>query len=681
MNTAIRRLSTKRITDKLSNVIFVVCFAIFFVCQFYLTYKPIAVRSLPVETDDAYRYLIKASEINSSCLLQDCPALDILREQLTSHPTSDFNVAYNRARQYQGSFVIYTPAYSLAIAALNLAGFTYEKAYDLISLAGVVLIAISIAYWLFVIFGKSATSLSLLLLAPLVFQGQGFHTVVPGTLALAFSLILWGLILQGKSQSPWIVVFLILLILFTHSLGIVFSLIALLLFILKSVKPITNEQKITILVILLIILTFAVFLPLIHRPEFDTSLTNFYRGQWNYWENLRLAAQGAYSGLLFWLDAFANDIGVISLLFFAILLTPNRFKQNLVLMTSLTSALLITSLFYVNIWFGSIAFERALVPMGILFTGILSMGIVKIGETALEIIKTIWNRTFFRFQQMEKLQNGLILLLCIISLALVANQTFQKYLPYYRFHYELTLSKNIERKNYRVDQTQPEIIFRDKQVNENSIIIYKDELSLGYFLTHGGLDYGAIYSRAIDEEQLQSDWLKEKLGHAAYLVGENPIFDLQHDPDMRIGLDDNAKLGIMGVKPIAIDSFQVYIIHHGRPVDLEILWNSIDRQVITKQTIPDNFEGWIEFGQGELHAQELILQVIGNRSIIIQGIRIDQDEDTNWPWDPGIILTLIPEHGDRISVEVSSMRLAGNLPLKLSVVDDDGKTILAKVIH
>jgi hypothetical protein len=667
----------KFVTNSLAtNFSFLFCLLVFLVGQVYLTYAPIVARSLPTETDDAYSYILKAAQIDSSCFLQNCPALNDLRVQF-SEPTSNLGNAFQRNREYQRVFIVYHPLHSLALVLLKYVGFSYEQAYNQIAFAGIAFICLGIAYWLSGIYGKFAACIAFLLLGLVVFQGQGLTAVVPSNIALGISFFIWGVIIRNKAKLFWAIIPSIPAMLLTHSLGIIYGAISLILLCIRVSKPFTKQTKIILVVSLFVISMFLSAQLFVHRPELSTNLSSLYPGKIDYLKNLSAASEVSFRVAGFWFDAFPNIIGVIVIVSLSVLLMPKAVRKSWYVMGSLLFGFLLFAFFYVDPWYGAFLFERAWVPVAIFLTGSIGFAIsgilVYIFRAIRAFLKPRINKSGFHPNARELFSVSLAL----VSLSLIINYAFISYFPYYRLHYDLTLNNKIDRKNYRVNAGQPSLITQDRS---DQSIIYSNEFSLYYYLTYGGLKYGAIYSPVLDTKQFNEDWLQNKLANSTYLVAGNPIFNIQSDPGMNINLDDNASLNLRPITPTKINAFQAFIIHNGRPVDLEITWQSTESILITNKTIPDKTNGWIDFSQNQINAEEFTVRVIGNRSIILHGLRLDDKTQTNWPWNPGVILTLIPERGDAVSARISNSELAGVLPISLEVIDDEGITVLAKVV-
>jgi hypothetical protein len=639
-----------------------------------MTYEPIRERFVPVEPDDAFSYIVKAAEIKDHCLLQDCPALNDLRVQLTN-PTTNIDSAYERVRQYHRLFNFYHPLHSFGLLIITAAGLTWEKAYDFVSFAGAFIISFGLAYWLLVLFGKQAAAISLILLAYFVSPGQGLQTVVPSNIALGLSFILWAFILESRKKLHWIILLVIPAVLLMHTVGKLYSLMGIIMFVTMTEKPISKQAKIILGAAITMWIIWTAAPIFISRPELVANFSSFFPLKFDYWEALLSSLQGSLEIVNFWFFPFPNYLSVLLLVaigYFA--LKPSKKKPALLLGITLT-IFLAASLFYIDPFYGALVFDRAWIPVSIFLTGFVALAIWTLSRITVSYARRIGRR--FKDLRVKRVATTLF---STVLLILILSRAINHYFPYYTYHYDLTLNNKIERKNFRVYPNQPSIIVEDETLTPSQTIIYMSELSLYYYLSNGGLGYGALYYPALDREQYQGHWFQEKLGNAAYLVGRNPLFDFQADPDMNINLDDNAILSFKGIQALGIDSFTAFVIHDGRPVELEITWHSRNETFLTYEIIPDETNSWVTFNQNQIKAEEVEIKVVGNRSVTVHGLHFDDRTQTNWPWNPGITLTLTPERGDPISVVISNSNLAGSLPINVDVIDDTGITVLAKVM-
>ncbi len=201
---------------------------IYLVVQLRLVLIPILNRSVPVEADDAYTYIIKAAEMER-CFSQGCPALVDLRKQLTI-PTSNELTTWLRYREYSRAFVVYHPLHSLLMVGLHKTGLTWEAAYNVITVSGVIFIGLAIGYLLYVLWGPVVAGIALAGLSITLFPGQGLHYIVPSNLSLGIAIFTWATIIHQKDRARWIMVAGILAMITMHTTGRLYALIALALF-------------------------------------------------------------------------------------------------------------------------------------------------------------------------------------------------------------------------------------------------------------------------------------------------------------------------------------------------------------------------------------------------------------------------------------------------------------------
>lgn len=115
----------------------------------YLQYSVLRQRHLPIEPDDAYSYMLKASQL-LECPHQDCPALTDLRAQLEA-PSPDGRpggASWIRGREYFRLAVQYHPLHSLLLLVVHAAGASWDSAYNGVWLAGSVFVGWVVGRWL-----------------------------------------------------------------------------------------------------------------------------------------------------------------------------------------------------------------------------------------------------------------------------------------------------------------------------------------------------------------------------------------------------------------------------------------------------------------------------------------------------------------------------------------------------
>jgi hypothetical protein len=648
-------------------IVFTICLAVFLFFQTYLIYTPIRARSAPVETNVAYSLILKAEQIEASCFLQDCPALVDLWQQFTE-PTADFKAQFTRAIEYHRVFVVYHPLHSAVLLGLKAIGFEYEKAYDILALGGKLLIGLGIAFWLYSLFGRNATTIALLLLALSVFPAQGLHTVVPSNLALGLALFYWGIIISCRKNLFWALAPLLIGMVLLHPIGKLFGLIGILLYVFQASQPFSRKSKIDMLVMGGILALSFITPFFINKPELQADLSSWYPTEWNFWEYLVRSVSQFENYVVFW----ARPLGLVTIFVLLAYLVQKLLKKEQLKsfqMGGLLAGFLVFSLIWLDPWYGAQVLERAWVPMGVFLTGLIGSMVWDMLILAIGFFTRLASKL-----SAETIFSQPIVVLEIIFLLNFIGQVAIVYLPYYIYSFTQTIIYQTERMNISLSAAQPQLL---SEVPEQKII-YMDEIPLYFYLANGGLTHGAIYYPAIDENQINSGLTQPNLGQVQYVVAENPLANFQNRQLNEVVTDDSSHIEISSRTSFTFQFIELYIVRKGQSVDLQLEWKADGEIIRTTKNIPQNQDGWIRFSQAEINAEKVSVRIEGDQAIIIRGIRFGE-QATNWPWIEGITLTLVPVAGDLISVEISEDVLIGNLPLEITVIDDNGFTVLAEV--
>ena len=650
-----------------------VTFLIFLVAQLTLTAAPILGRSLPVEVDDAYGYILKAEEMRT-CFLQDCRALEDLRAQFTS-PTTDADVAYTRAREYHRVFVIYHPLHSMALVGLRSLGLSYEAGYSLLAIAGKFLLCLGIAYWLTVLYGPKVAGATLLLLFPMVFIGQGIHTIVPSNMALGLGFIAWGLALKPRKGVGWWLLAIVLAMLLLHQAGKIYAGLALVIYFFSSSNPRTREEKTVLLTGTGLVLASFLLPLLITQPEFNFNPAAFYPGEWDYLSAFVASLNTSVSIIFVWLSAFAYS--VVGLLlpiagFFG--LSAER-RRNWLLTFFLFAGLLIASLGYVVPWFGALFFERAWIPLAVLLLGLVGQLLLNYAIILWKLVRAILDRKRSQVDFSQAIGTRSVWLLVLLAPALLLG--LANYFPFYLRHYFLTLDNQQQRHNFTLNTGQPLSVFENSSTKPESYFLFMGEIPLYFYLTYGGLDYGAIFYPALDES---SGVVWEDVPAVDYLVAANPLYQGSNNADLAVELGESTLLSMEPLSDYEFDSFDLYIQGESQVSELELEWRNGNTVFVSSVSIPALTSNWTHFAQTEFDAQSFEIRVVKG-TVQIRGLRFHGETNTHWPWDVGITLRLTRPDGEPTSVEISKDQLAKGLPLELDVLNDDGYTVLARVVH
>ena len=178
-------------------------------------------RPSPPEPDDAYTYILKSAQVAEGCAFQDCSAIEDLRRQLTAS-VADPGADWLRYRMFVRTSLVYHPLYTAIMLGLGKLGLTWEEAYAMIGIAGVILISSGLAYFLTVLWGAEAAAVAILLASLCAFREQGLLLwVVPSTLALGIAFYVWSLALSSRHSG--LLLILVASCLLMHPLGRLYS--------------------------------------------------------------------------------------------------------------------------------------------------------------------------------------------------------------------------------------------------------------------------------------------------------------------------------------------------------------------------------------------------------------------------------------------------------------------------
>lgn len=495
-----------------SRMTFVASLLLFIAAQLYLTAVPFFVRSAPVEPDDAYGYILKAEQIRMGCFWQDCLALNSLRSQIEQE-TNNIEVAYHRAREHQRLFSVYHPAHSVALLSLHAVGLSYENGYALIAIVGKFLLCLAIAYWLHALYGARTSAISLLILAPMTFAGQGLHVIVPSNLALGLALLAWAM--TARHDGAKSIVVLVFLMLFTHPVGRLYAGIT---FGLTWLRWEPRPIKTTSLGLIGALLVGSFLLPfLIIRPQIEIISGSFYPLSWDLWQKFLEYLPNSLSLLNSWFSAFFNLPIGLSIFALGFLTLPPMRRKLWYQMFVLLLGLALLGLVYTTPWYHAVAFQRVWVPMGIFLLGLVGQLITTTVDKWWKVFKDLGER-----RELTSLLKPSLLLACLSIMLLAVG--FYNYIPFHFRHYVTTLNNMIDRANIDLNAAQPTKLFSQR---DTSTVLYTDELNLYYFLTYGGFSREAIYLPAIFNAENEAEWLqRENLDYVVLTNSKEKLTEL-----------------------------------------------------------------------------------------------------------------------------------------------------------
>jgi hypothetical protein len=643
-------------------------FLVYFVAQFYLSVGPTLVRQTPVEADDAYSYIVKAAAMQAGCFSEGCSAMSSLREQL-QNPTDNPEAASIRHREYHRIFYFYHPIHSFALAGLNSAGLTWEHAYDVVWLAGKILIIFAVAYFMLSVWGPSTASLALILLSVTVLQGQGLHAVVPSNLALALALILWAEIYMKSKRLAWVMPVLIILMLLMHPIGRLYGFLILVFALLDTQWPLHRKEAMTIGVSLLLVAIYFILPSLIPSIELAFNPGDFYPGSWDYIGALQESLSVTIRVVTNWAAHWGGFVFVVPFVLLGII-CYRQDQKRLILILGLSLAFAAASFFYVVPFYGALGFERAWIVLAILLVGAISQGFVTLAGivgSELKIKGSIIAKD-------RKWRVGFALVLGLFLLASAA-----RYLASQSRNYSSTYDSMAHSGESLFNPAQPAMTGGP---GRSQTILYMEELSLYYYLSHGALNSQAVYYPAVAGTPDEAKWVLDQTNEFDFIVARNPIYRLPHTPDGFIKLNLQESLTINSTAPFDTETLQIFVGPRSGPVIFTLTLVSGENREDLRVVIPEGNPGWVTLIDEQMRADRIVLRIRqSSQSIEIGGLRFDNSGSNLWPWDQG--KSLIFRAADEAETEITfnSNDLIKQLPFHVEIIDDEGASVLARVVE
>lgn len=672
----VRFHSTHNLADwsmpKLSAAVFALGFLVFLMTQLYLVVSPITARSVPVEADDAYTYIIKAAQLQE-CPLQDCQALEDLREQ--SGPVDDPDLTWQRRRIYGRAFVVYHPLHSVAMVALHAVGLSWESAYNGIQAAGAVLISIGVAGLVYALVGAEAGGITLVLLSLVIFPDQGLDNVVPSNLTLGIALLLWSaILLRGQKLSLWVVVGGITLMLFTHTIGRLYAVISLALYVLNVPFPPNRKQIVYLGAVSVLIGLVAISPNIITRPELSIPLEQPVEGL-SWFDGVKANFAQMWDYIRDWAERYGGSIvvGVLSVIGFVAVSPLHR--ERLVIFGGLIAGLLLASLFYVVPLYPAIAANRVWIPLAIVITCLMGAALAFWIKVAIKWVKQVFSPD----KKDGSVRWGLptpmwILAALILSGVFLARYGYASAKSGIRQHQERVELKNT-RYSIALDASQPEYL--EALGTDCGTVAYFAEVPFFFYLTHGTLNCGAVYYPSIagteDEERLLVD--NEDVH---YLVNANPIQQLESLQNGGVNLVGTQAIGI-AIRSEATFQLNLLIDNPAGAAEIMLLDDENGSQSVI--SVPANTAGWFQSDELSAETRELVIKVDGRDApLLLRGIRLGDNVDLDWPWEQGIALVYSGNDGGvEIPFEIDEL-----FPMmsdhELKILEDSGISILVEVM-
>lgn len=637
-------------------------------------------RSVPIEPDDAYSYILKSSQMRS-CLWQNCPTMEDLYHQFSA-PSSDWDITVERERQYARIMNLYHPLFSLLLSGLHLLGISWEAAYNSMIIGGTLFIIGAIAYWMYGMAGYGISGLALTLMAFTVFDGQGLHYIVPSNLSLGIAILTWGMLLQHEEKRLyWVLPVAILAMVTMHPIGKVYAGTTLIAYLFLR-YPIRSKRMWSTIGVSGCLLMLSFILPeLIHRPilTFHSALS-FQGGTM---QAYRANIEEAFVLGRRWARSYGVSLRTMAVFILAgVLSIASNQRRKLWVMGGMTGTLLLGSVLYIYPGYTAVMARRVWIPFIIFLTVLISLATCRLLGLTVQLYRLDAQRPRQQGDRGSFNWDVFARNLVILVLLVIGGKFGQHaFIGYQKF--QSRIESMISRDNVAFDPQQPGLLKSEE--HQCHTVLYMSEIPLYFFLSHDIYDCGAVYYRAVKGTAEENTWIKENQ-HIRHVVAWNPILTLPSAREGGIGLISGERLEMHSASLKPLDTVEFYLENRGSDVtlDLEVQREGFSELEQMLLQVPAKWSGWLSHSLPRTSAiRTIVLEAQDTwNTVLLKGIRIDPASSLYWPWDQDFILTYIlpdPEQSSQ-TLDLSSDRFKPLDHWRMRAIADGGSTVLAEVI-
>lgn len=178
---------------------------VFLIAKLYMVLLTTAALAVPRLGDDSLVYLWKG-RLATLGYSANLPALQDIRTQRFLDDKPSQTLAWMRSNVAQRTLGTMTPAYDVVEGlALGVAS-DLRWASALVEVAGVLLMAAGMGWFLMELCGPAAAGIAMAVMAFAVLPNQGIYSFIPSTLSLSCGLLLWAYLLRfGNGARAWLV--------------------------------------------------------------------------------------------------------------------------------------------------------------------------------------------------------------------------------------------------------------------------------------------------------------------------------------------------------------------------------------------------------------------------------------------------------------------------------------------
>ncbi|MBI5814389.1 MAG: hypothetical protein HZB29_02120 [Nitrospinae bacterium] len=660
---------------------------LFFALQLALSLTPIALRTSPLETDDAYVYIFKAAQLES-CFFQGCPAMDDLRRQLTA-PADGPKMAAKRAEYYGQAFIVHNLLHSAILSAIHKLGAGWDTAYNITSSVGAALSYLSIA-WLFLEYlGAGAAGMALLALAPMVFAGHGIQYMAPGSLTTGMAILTFALMRRWRDWAGPILVTACAAMVMNHSAGRIYALMAIVYYLLTASRPM-RQRFLAAGVSMAIVIIYSLAPLFVIRPELGSLSVGAQPGLLDVSSRLSLIGPniekageiiGQWAGFYFGVPLTAV------LLIAGAALIPRRRRTAYLALLIVCLLTLAATLLHIYPGMPATLFERIWTFAAILLSGLIGQALWKFIELPLRL-------------RQNRPAAALILAAALLGSAAMSAGRFKVWALDKGFKMREAAETAIVRYNTLLDESQPAKLLARAVPGEQ--VLYGDMISMLFYLSNGAHSLGAVFLPGVkgepEEKRLTGD--NARIRH---IVARNPVtlLPIASQGALRITSFDKLEIRFEGKNT---PDYAMLDVTNRSAETVNLALEPVDGKEAQTFTLKPGFAGKIklELKKASPPAGHIFRIKEMDGEVILRAINLPGSGAYIWPWDQGVSLTywktrqrpivklwekglfVTPQNALKPDEEYRTARfdssaLFPSFGRPVTVIDDNGYTVLAQL--
>ncbi len=602
-------------------------------------------RQLAYDPSDAYTYIIKATQIEQGCFLQDCPAIETLQSELKD-ATNNAGLDWTRYRAYARVSLVYHPLHSLILTGLHAVGLSWETAYQILLISGAIIIGLGAGLLAQSMFGSVAAAITLIILSFSQFQGQGLHLIVPSNISLGLMMLSWAFIISRREKAYWLIFTLIIATVTMHAAGKIYALMTLGVFFLLDRRVLTAKIIGGYLVMLLPIASMFVLPHVVSKPVL--SLPPEPMGDMTYWEGFKNNILQAFfivrswdGRVLFdkvWIGYFSAAFAALSLCSLALVslfcLAPQRRKMFLLVAGGM-AALCFVSMFFVLPHYPAELFSRVWCAAAVLIAGAASYTILNFEKVMLQNLRAIRPFAVGVFFVM------LVMLIIGGSRSIYKTASLMKDI------------ENVEFSNAQVDYIK----------SNCGTMLYTAETNLLYYLSQNALHCPSVYMPGL-KDRADGEEIIGKLPSPYLLVVDQPLpttIHIKKKSETAISFDNYT-----GPKQVSLK--------FGSDIPAIHLTVHINEKPFDLTAHPGE---WLSLPESIQKGDKVTISGDFDPPVYLHGIMVGKQKDAqDWPWGQGIVLTYKTRviEGYNFSFQSHTKSIFN----KFDIIDSAGSSLLVK---